>query len=280
MYCNICETKKSEEEMKTKTKCKECHKKKRAEYMRNYNAVPENNEKRNKNRRDIQHSDPLAKEKKRESDKKYYEKNKQEIRAKYNHEYHTNPLAKEKKRESDKKYSEQVKNDPVKLEKRRESARKSAKKRRSTPEGIEKAREQKRRYCKNNRTKINDYRKEQRKTNEQFRLADNLRKAVRRVISAHGIQKTWKGEITKELTQAIIDKLGPRPTPDHHLDHIIPITAFDLRLKEHRTMANDPENLRWLLGLENLSKKDKIDLDLINESPTLICFAKLIGIIV
>lgn len=177
MYCKKCNCEKSESEMKTSSKCLDCHRKKRAEYMRKFNAKPENREK------------------------------------------------------------------------------------------------------KNNRDKINSRRKERRRNNEQERLADNLRHSVRRVIKSAGVQKTWKGEITKELTSSILLKIGPRPDDTYHLDHIIPISLFDLTKKEHRDLANSPDNLRWLPGNENLEKSDSIVLEIIKSSQELINIAKQINLI-
>jgi hypothetical protein len=247
--------------MKTSSKCLDCYRKARAEYMRKFNSNPDNREKKN-NR-----------------DKKRYNENKKEIREKINTEYHTNPEKRKKKQEQDKKYNEKVKADPVKLEKKRESGRKSTNKIRNTPDGLEKSRAQCRKYGKNNRDKINSRRKERRKNNEQERLADNLRHAVRRVIKSAGIQKTWKGEITKELTSSILLKIGPRPDDTYHLDHIIPISLFDLTKKEHRDLANSPDNLRWLPGKENLEKSDSIVLEIIKSSQELINIAKQINLI-
>ena len=44
MYCVKCNSEKSE--MKTKTKCMDCHRKDHAEYMRNFSLKPENKEKK------------------------------------------------------------------------------------------------------------------------------------------------------------------------------------------------------------------------------------------
>lgn len=261
MYCKKCKSEKFESEMKNSSKCLNCHRKEKAEYMKKYNSIPKN--KQNKKKRDSE----------------YYNKNKKEIREKTNNEYHTNPEKRLKKQEQDKKYIEKVKSDPIKLEKRRESSRKSKRKIRNTTDGLKKSREQCREYGKNNRDKINKRRRERRKNNDQERIADNLRKSIRRIISSQGIKKTWKGEITKELSQEIFDKLGPRPNESYHLDHIIPISVFDLTKKEHRILANSPDNLRWLEGEENLEKSNLILLELINSSEELISIAKQIGIL-
>ena len=99
-----------------------------------------------------------------------------------------------------------------------------------------------------------------------------------KILNKQGIQKTWRGEISQELTMAIINKLGPRPDSSFHLDHIIPLSVFDLTKKEHRLLANSPENLRWLPGEENCSKNDFIDWPLIKSNPDLLNIAQIIGL--
>jgi hypothetical protein len=78
---------------------------------------------------------------------------------------------------------------------------------------------------------------------------------------------------------AILNKLGPRPDKTFHLDHIIPLSVFDLTKKEHRLLANSPSNVQWLPELENCSKNDYIDLDLIRSSPELLKIAQTIGLV-
>ncbi len=77
----------------------------------------------------------------------------------------------------------------------------------------------------------------------------------------------------------IFKKLGPRPYKNMHIDHIIPLAAFDLDNPEHVRLAHQPENLRWLPEKENLSKNDSIDIELICCSLKLLAIAKLIGLI-
>lgn len=257
MICKKCNIEKTEDEMKTKYKCKACHN----EYTKHYNSLPENKAKKNK--RDIE----------------YYNKNREKIRERINEEYHNSEEARKIKKEHDRKYRESIKNDPEKLKEFREYNRLERRKARSTPEGLAKSREHSRKYGKANREKINARRRERMKKNPNERLADNLRKAIRRVIKAAGIQKTWRGEITQDLTQSILDRIGPCPGDNYHLDHIIPISVFDLTKKEHRELANSPYNLRWLIAEDNLSKNDTIDYTLIEAYPELKEIAVSIGLL-
>jgi hypothetical protein len=69
--------------------------------------------------------------------------------------------------------------------------------------------------------------------------------------------------------QAIFDKLGPRPGKEYHMDHIIPVSVFDFDISEHVRLATSPENLRWLVGGENLEKRASL-IDEIYENPELV----------
>jgi hypothetical protein len=66
--------------------------------------------------------------------------------------------------------------------------------------------------------------------------------------------------------------------PGYHIDHIIPISVFDCDNVEHIKLAHSPENLRWLIGKENLEKSDKIIWELIEASPKLLEIASKIGL--
>lgn len=59
---------------------------------------------------------------------------------------------------------------------------------------------------------------------------------------------------------AIFSRIGPRPGTgkEFHLDHIIPLSAFDLDIELHVKLANSPCNLRWITKKENLEKSATI----------------------
>jgi hypothetical protein len=56
---------------------------------------------------------------------------------------------------------------------------------------------------------------------------------------------------------SIVNSLGPRPTPTHDVDHIVPLCAFNLDDPEQVRLAFLPQNLRWLEHTENLEKSGK-----------------------
>ncbi len=57
----------------------------------------------------------------------------------------------------------------------------------------------------------------------------------------------WKG-IIKQLTPI------PKPRSKYHVDHIIPLFRFDLSNFEQIHIAFAPENHRWMLAKENMSR--------------------------
>ena len=110
-----------------------------------------------------------------------------------------------------------------------------------------------------------------------YRLVYNIRSLIRTSIkeySLYGKKLTCKeyGINFKE----IYTKLGPKPAVDYHLDHIIPISKFNLDNKEHVKLAHLPCNLRWLSSTENIQKRDKIIIELF--TPELFEIAKIIGL--
>ncbi len=78
--------------------------------------------------------------------------------------------------------------------------------------------------------------------------------------------------------KAIFDKVGPRPSDDCHLDHIIPMSLFNFDIKEHVQLCNCPENLRWVHWEENLEKADKIIETIILNEPKLIEICEILNI--
>ena len=57
---------------------------------------------------------------------------------------------------------------------------------------------------------------------------------------------------------AIIKKLTPFPKniKNYHVDHIIPLSKFDLNNPEEVKKAFDKNNLQWLTAKENRKKSD------------------------
>lgn len=144
--------------------------------------------------------------------------------------------------------------------------------------------EKKKQYYVENSEKIyaktKSYKRIKLDTDEEYRFTHNLRRLIRYGLTTY----STKGK-TKSCAEYGIDfgeiyaKLGPRPTDKHHLDHIIPISLFQLDIPEHVKLANSTENLQWLEGSDNLLKSDNIPYDKIYCSLKLQIIAKKIGVI-
>ena len=108
--------------------------------------------------------------------------------------------------------------------------------------------------------RFNEYMRKQRLNNTQLAIGVRLRglvsQAFRKYTTTGKIMVSSKYGIDYE---AIIKHLGPHPNTcgingDFHIDHIIPISAFDLTDLEQVKIAFAPSNHRWLLAHENRFK--------------------------
>lgn len=131
-----------------------------------------------------------------------------------------------------------------------------------------------------NKDKRNAYEKNKRDNSSYYNFEVNLRSRIKQAFKLYS--KNGKTKACKDYGIdfiAIFDKIGPKPEGNYHLDHIIPICYFDLDNPTHVRLAHLSENLRWITAEENLSKKDKIDMQLIRCSLALTLIAQEIGLI-
>lgn len=116
----------------------------------------------------------------------------------------------------------------------------------------------------------NCYNKRRKQTDEQFRLRSILSVRLCNALRNQGLKK--KGSMTKEYgidMNTIVDALGPRPTNNHDVDHIVPLCAFDLNDPKQVRLAFSPQNLCWLEHSKNQEKSGKrqaLDMDRLIES--------------
>lgn len=104
------------------------------------------------------------------------------------------------------------------------------------------------------------WQREKRKTSVFFVLRERLVNRVRKTLNYY----TKTGKILNSIKygldyKAMIKKLIPLPFPKEdlrnwHIDHIIPVSSFDLTNPEEVKKAFAPENLQWLPAKENISK--------------------------
>ncbi len=110
----------------------------------------------------------------------------------------------------------------------------------------------------------NKYVRDHRAKNTQFAIGIRLRDLVAKAF----IKYTTTGKIMISSKygidyKGIIEHLGPHPNTlgiegKWHVDHIIPVSAFDLNDLEQVKIAFAPSNHRWLPAHDNLTKSSKI----------------------
>jgi hypothetical protein len=101
------------------------------------------------------------------------------------------------------------------------------------------------------------YEKLQMKNNYQFRIKKLIRNRIRKyVITPKNIKTKYKINYVK-----IIEYLGPCPgnINKYHIDHIFPLSAFNLADSIEFQIACSPENHCWLDSIENRKKGAKFN---------------------
>jgi hypothetical protein len=104
----------------------------------------------------------------------------------------------------------------------------------------------------------------------QFKFKRTMRSRIQSAFKSYSIN--GKAMTSKEYGInffEIYNKLGPRPSSNHHLDHIIPLHLFNYDNKEHVRLSNLPCNLRWTTKEDNLRKSGRL-VDLVFETPELL----------
>ena len=133
----------------------------------------------------------------------------------------------------------------------------------------EKIAERSRKYAKENRDKINAYKRKwgqkRRDTDFEWRLANALRKRIWEALangrkSAHTVE--FLGAEIEEVAFHLENQFEEGMNWDNynhegwHVDHIRPLTSFDLIDYEQQFVCFNWRNLQPMWGLENMAKKD------------------------
>jgi hypothetical protein len=121
----------------------------------------------------------------------------------------------------------------------------------------------KRKYYLENKEKIREhnrtYRVNRRKIDPAYKMKQLLKS---RLWGAMKLQsKNGKTKSCKEYGinfDSIYRTIGPRPSNEYELDHIIPLNSFNLDNSEHVRLAHLPCNLRWITKKDNMIKSSKI----------------------
>ena len=122
-------------------------------------------------------------------------------------------------------------------------------------------------YREDNKDKKNNYSKNRKKTNIQFKLSCNLRARLNSAINRNykaGSAVKDLGCTIEQLKQYLESKFHPEMTWDNwtldgwHIDHIKPLASFDLTDRQQLLEACHYTNLQPLWAKDNLSKSDNI----------------------
>lgn len=129
----------------------------------------------------------------------------------------------------------------------------------------------KQKWYENNKNKIqsrhSDYIKSQRKNNLQFKIKDNLRSRLRMALKGNyknGSAVKDLGCSIDELKTYLESKFQPGMTWDNwskdgwHIDHIKPLSSFDLTDRKQLLEACHHTNLQPLWATDNLIKNNKL----------------------
>ncbi len=124
------------------------------------------------------------------------------------------------------------------------------------------------RYYRQNKKEIQakgyKYGKRQRQLKTQISIRQRLRVRVYQAITRYAESgKIWTSQQYGIDYKAIIEHLGAHPNTrgikgDFHIDHIIPLSVFDLNDPEQVKLAFAPSNHQWLKAKENISKHGHI----------------------
>jgi hypothetical protein len=200
--------------------------------------------------------------KKKEYNKRYWEKNKERLKIKNRERgkrYRANPKNKEKIKESNRKYA--IKN-------REKIFAYHAKYRKENKEEINrKIREWYYKNIKKVKKRIKMYNKVYRNT-LHFKIKDNMRRRIRTALKKDNGKKTQRtmklvGCTVEELKQHIEKQFKPgmswKKRHLFHIDHIIPCASFDLTKLSQQKKCFHYTNLQPLWAIDNIKKGAKLN---------------------
>lgn len=123
-------------------------------------------------------------------------------------------------------------------------------------------------YAKKNKVPLNEkkksYNKIRRQTDIQFLIKSRLRCLIYNSVKLYGkgatVEKSRKYGLNLKEISLHLDKQKPKDFKErlYHIDHIKPLSSFDLSIPKEVGKAFDKENLQWLPAEENIKKSNKI----------------------
>jgi len=115
-----------------------------------------------------------------------------------------------------------------------------------------------------NKSHQNELRKERnkirRRTDDNFLVKSRLRCLLYNSLKLYGEGKRFSSSKYGIDFNAICNIIGPCPgkREEWHIDHIIPVSKFNLRTSEGIKKAFAPTNFQWLPAIVNIKKSNKL----------------------
>lgn len=209
--------------------------------------------------------------------KKWYEENKENM-GRYYKENRVKSLERRRKNTEDKKAydREYYQNNKEKIDERNkmwgennpEKVREIDKE--WVKNNLEKSRIKSRNWVKNHRDRVNNYRSYKYNTDKKYNLTNKMRNLIKHSLGSNKEGRHWE-ELVGYTLKDLIKRLNYTMPVDYtwkdllfgelHIDHIIPISAFNFTRPEHTDFKRcwALENLRLLPAKENISKGAKLE---------------------
>lgn len=110
------------------------------------------------------------------------------------------------------------------------------------------------------RKKKTIYHKEKLKSDSYYKFKHNLRRRVSLALTKNYSTEKLLGSNFKQVWEYLLSTTSiDIKIEKYHIDHIIPLSLFDLTIEEHQLAANYYKNLRIISVEENLKKSNKWD---------------------
>jgi diketogulonate reductase-like aldo/keto reductase len=127
-----------------------------------------------------------------------------------------------------------------------------------------KDREYAKRYFQTHKARYYSLRKVRLKEDMNYIIVDRIRRRVNRLIKNGKIRKVCLSKWNYIDYEEVYNHLMKNIPPDfnrtqYHIDHIRPLSSFDLSNKNELRTAWSPSNLQWLPAHENMRKSNKLN---------------------
>jgi len=125
------------------------------------------------------------------------------------------------------------------------------------------------------RKNMREWASNKRESDTSFKMQSNVRSCFNSFLKYRGIKKTksmfdytgiaYADYITYFENNFPVEFAEITVKGKYHIDHIIPCAVYDFNNAEHIKLCWQPQNLRIIPAAENLSKNDKLDIELIRK---------------